>query len=293
MSLKTVFNKQKYIFFPAKTLTLRNFFFSFVVPYFCLLLFVLLIYNKKCRHQLKIGLEEERVRLQEDIVSVNAALERLYSSARRSERRRRVSGGQEEGREKGEAETSSAVKDLNHPRRDERDEDEEDQQDQEEEDEVSRDGDGSSSSRRRQEERRRKESSRLRGPPTLKELRELSERLEQRCRLEDIFAKESNRTRIAPMSLPPRSSLSSLTSLSKLTVGGSKGKLMQQQRKEDSFSSSSLLSTKVKKEVEEEEQKKKEDGEKMKKKEMMKGSSKKKSSMRARIQEAQDSQYLT
>ena len=252
---------------------------------------------KKCRHQLKIGLEEERVRLQEDIVSVNAALERLYGSARRSERRRVVGeevGGQEEGREKGEAEISSAVKDLNHPRRDERDEDEEDQQVQEE-DEVSRDG-GGSSSRRRQEERRRKESSRLcGGPPTLKELRELSERLEQRCRLEDIFAKESNRTRIAPMSLPPRSSLSSLASLSKLTVGGSKGKLMQQQqqRKEDSFSSSSLFPTKVEEEEEVEEQKKKDDGEKMKKKEMMKRSSKKKSSMRARIQEAQDSQYLT
>ena len=214
-------------------------------------------------------------------------------AARGSERRRVVGeevGGQEEGREKGEAEISSAVKDLNHPRRDERDEDEEDQEEDQEEDDVSRDG-GGGSSRRRQEERRRKESSRLCGPPTLKELRELSERLEQRCRLEDIFAKESNRTRIAPMSLPPRSSLSSLASLSKLTVGGSKGKLMQQQRKEDSFSSSSLLSTKV--EEEEEEQKKKDDGEKMKKKEMMKRSSKKKSSMRARIQEAQDSQYLT
>ena len=139
-------------------------------------------------------------------------------------------GGQEEGREKGEAEIFSAVKDLNHPRRDERDEDEEDQQVQEEdqeEDKVSCDG-GGGSSRRRQEERRRKENSRLCGPPTLKELRELSERLEQRCRLEDIFAKESNRTRIAPMSLPPRSSLSSLASLSKLTVGGSKGKMMQQ-----------------------------------------------------------------
>ena len=125
------------------------------------------------------------MRLKEDIASVNATLERLYSSARRSvsssinsgvnsvggssnERRQSgaehaYGGAEEEAAEgdaaEGEASEGEAAENDRNQRRDDRDEDEEES---------------------------------YNGPPTLEELRELSERLEQRCRLEDIFSKQSN-----------------------------------------------------------------------------------------------------
>ena len=115
----------------------------------------------------------------------------------------------------------------------------------------------------------REENDRMMAPPTMQELRELSERLEQRCRLEDIFQnKTRNRTVIAPLKLSTLSFSTKKISDKKLVKNGTmkkKGDMMMD-------GCGKVVEEKI---------------------ETARTSRKKKSSLRSRIQNAQDSQYLT
>jgi hypothetical protein len=200
-------------------------------------------------YQLRIALQEEGVRLRSDVSSVNQALERLYSNSNRKKRFDEKSTS-----------NRSTRSNRNRKRTISREE-------EEEEDIDSVVGGGVEED--------------VLAPPSIEELRDLSERLEQRCRLEDIFQnKSSNKKMVKPMKirLPiPRPSLSNQMNSS--LVPSSVGLLRSSGRGNDKGGKGGSGSGMV-----EEEKMEMERTRRMKKKS---------SSMRARIQEAQDSQYLT